>query len=151
MVKGKYENMVEKLESLLEKHELVYYWDTSIKDITLTVRPAQVESEQTSFIEDSEDGKSSSDAAISFIFKDGAVIINTVGKLFISESLINKLKNIAKKMHYLYLQTLWEERADGGCVFASKEEPEDEPDPEDEEASEDYEEVCPEDFTDDQF
>ena len=118
MVKSKYDNMIEKLESLLEKHELIYSWNTDTKDVTLTVRPAKVDGEQTSFIADSEDGKSSSDAAISFIFNDGAMMINTTGKLFISEALIGKLKNIAKKMHYLYLQVMREEMISGGCDMA---------------------------------
>ena len=60
--------------------------------------------EQTSFIEDNDGEKSSGDAKIKFIFRDGSIVINTTGKLFVSEALLNKLKNIAKKLHYLYLQ-----------------------------------------------
>lgn len=115
MVRAKYEAMISKLESLLEKHELVYYWHTDINNVTLTVKPTAVDGEQTSFIEDIEDEKSSGDASVSFVFKDGEVIINTVGKLFISESLMIKLKNIAKKLHYLYLQTFREEINKGSC------------------------------------
>ena len=109
MVKAKYSAMQEKLDNLAEKHELVYVWDTVSPHITLTVKPKALETEQTSFIAEDEDDKSSSDAAISFIFKNGEIIINTVGKLFITEALIGKFKNIAKKMHYLYLQLLREE------------------------------------------
>lgn len=112
MVKAKYSAMQEKLDNLAEKHELVYIWDTVSPHITLTVKPKALETEQTSFIADDEDDKSSSDAAISFIFKNGEIIINTVGKLFITEALISKFKNIAKKMHYLYLQLLREETFD---------------------------------------
>ena len=110
MVKAKYSAMQEKLDNLAEKHELVYVWDTVSPHITLTVKPKALETEQTSLnAADDEDDKSSSDAAISFIFKNGEIIINTVGKLFITEALIGKFKNIAKKMHYLYLQLLREE------------------------------------------
>lgn len=112
MVKAKYSAMQEKLDNLAEKHELIYIWDTVSPHITLTVKPKALETEQTSFIADDEDDKSSSDAAISFIFKNGEIIINTVGKLFITEALIGKFKNIAKKMHYLYLQLLHEETFD---------------------------------------
>lgn len=109
MVKAKYEAQLNKLENLMEKHELLYTWDTDAKNVTLTVRPAQVDGEQTSFIEESEDG-SSNDAAISFIFKDGEITLITCGKFRVSESLVGKLKNIAKKLHYLYLQVMREEQ-----------------------------------------
>lgn len=108
MVKAKYEAQLNKLENLMEKHELLYTWDTDAKNITLTVRPAQVDGEQTSFIEEPEDG-SSNDAAISFIFKDGEITLITCGKFRVSEALVGKLKNIAKKLHYLYLQVMREE------------------------------------------
>ena len=111
MVRSKYDNMVEKLENLMEKHQLLYEWLDGEKDIVLCVKPNRIDGEQTSFIEDSE-GTSSSDAAISFIFKNGEIVINSCGKLFISEALMNKLKNIAKKLHYLYLQVYREEMMD---------------------------------------
>lgn len=157
MVKAKYEAMLTKLEGLIEKHELVYKWDTSGKDVALTVRPAAVDGEQVSFIEDTNDGKSSSDAAISFIFKDGAVIINTAGKLFISESLINKLKTIAKKLHYLYLQVLREEYFAGGCDCVSCDREDDDREPGDqdefeEEEMDDFEaEPIPDDLDDEEI
>lgn len=131
MVRAKYEAMIGKLESLLEKHELIYDWHTDSDNVTLTVKQSAVDGEQTSFIEDKEDEKSSGDASVSFIFKDGEVIIKTVGKLFISESLMNKLKNIAKKLHYLYLQTFRAELIKNGC---------DVPHLDDEDIEEDFEE-----------
>lgn len=114
MVKAKYEAQLAKLDNLAEKHNLICTWDTEAKHITLTARPQALETEQTSFIEEAEDEKSSGDAALSIIFKDGEIKVSAVGKLFISEALINKLKNIAKKLHYLYLQMLHEEMIRGG-------------------------------------
>lgn len=115
MVKAKYNALIEKLENLMEKHDLVYELCTE-KEISMTVKPKSLDAEQTSFIEDNEE-KSSGDAAIKFIFRDGAITISTTGKLFITESLINKLKTMAKKLHYLFLQTYWEEsqKCDAAC------------------------------------
>lgn len=112
MVKAKYTDQLTKLDNLAEKHNLICTWDTEAKHITLTARPQAFETEQTSFIEEAEDEKSSGDAALSIIFKDGEIKVSAVGKLFISEALINKLKNIAKKLHYLYLQMLREEQTE---------------------------------------
>ena len=94
MVKAKYENQLTKLDNLAEQHQLIYTWDTDAKHITLTVAPQAVEADQTSFIKDAEDEKNSGDAALSIIFKDGEITVHTVGKLFISEALVNNLKNI---------------------------------------------------------
>ena len=114
MVKAKYENQLTKLDNLAEQHQLIYTWDTDAKHITLTVAPQAVEADQTSFIKDAEDEKNSGDAALSIIFKDGEITVHTVGKLFISEALVNKLKNTAKKLHYLHLQKMREEMICGG-------------------------------------
>ena len=114
MVKAKYENQLAKLDNLAETHQLIYTWDTDAKHIALTVAPQALDAEQTSFIEDTEDDKSSGDAALYIIFKDGEITVHTVGQLFISEALVNKLKNTAKKLHYLYLQKLREESFRGG-------------------------------------
>lgn len=131
MVKAKYSAMQEKLDNLADKHELIYVWDTDNPHITLTIRPQALAAEQTSFIAENEDDMSSSDASISFIFKNGEITISTTGKLFISDALIGKFKNIAKKMHYLYLQLLREESmqsedlSEEGIDFDSFEEDED--------------------------
>lgn len=109
MLKEKFENMRAKLENLADSHNLLYMWNPDGKYITLTVMPQATEADQTSFIKETDDGKSSSDAVLCIIFKDGDITISTTGKLFITEALINKFKNIAKKMHYLYLQIMREE------------------------------------------
>lgn len=108
-IQEKYENAKNKLESLCDEHELINAWETEGKNIQLIVKPSPVQAEQMSFIQDDEE-KSSSDAAVKFIFEDGVLTISTIGKLFITESLMNKLKNHAKKLHYLYLQVFREEQ-----------------------------------------
>lgn len=109
-ISEKYENLTAKIDTLCEEHELLWKWNTDGL-IYLKISPAPVSNEQTSFMQDDEDNsKSSSDAEICYIFKDGTITISTKGKLFITEALMNKFKNMAKKLHYLYLQLYHEER-----------------------------------------
>lgn len=109
----KYNAMKDKLENTLEENGLIGTFVTDETPIMLTITPNNVESGQMSMIPDDNENKSSLDAKLSFIFQDGDVIITTDEKLVISESLMNKLKNIAKKMHYLYLQAAFESFING--------------------------------------
>ena len=109
----KYNAMKDKLDNTLEANGLIGTFVTDENPIMLTVKPNTVDAGQTSMFPEGEENKSSLDAKLSFIFQDGDVIITTDEKLVISESLMNKLKNIAKKMHYLYLQAAFESFING--------------------------------------
>lgn len=109
----KFNAMKDKLDNTLEANGLTGKFVTDENPIMLTVSPSIVESGQVGMFPDNDDDKSSLDAKLSFIFKDGDVIITTDEKLVIAESLMNKLKNIAKKMHYLYLQAAFESFING--------------------------------------
>lgn len=109
MTKKRFEEAFVKFRKLVTENGFDLDINTQSKDITMTIRNPIDAVEQTSFI-DVEEDKSSYDASISFVFKDGEVLLNTTGKLYISESLVNKLKNQAKNLHYLYLWEYREER-----------------------------------------
>lgn len=102
-----------KLENTLEANGLIGTFVTDETPIMLTVTPNTVEAGQTSMFPDNDEDKSSLDAKLSLIFKDGAMFIKTDEKLVISENLMNKLKNLAKHMHYLYLQAAFESFING--------------------------------------
>lgn len=102
----KYRTMCEKLATLMDEHNLIYVFKTEAEPITLEVKRNESEKvEQLSLV--AQGRKSSSDAKISFIFDGGEIIVNTEGELFMTEALINKIKNIAKKLHYLYLHLFY--------------------------------------------
>ena len=109
MTKKRFEEAFVKFRKLVTENGFDLDINTQSKDITMTIRNPIDAVEQTSFI-DVEEDKSSYDASISFVFKDGEVLLNTTGKLYISESLVNKLKNQAKNLHYPYLWEYREER-----------------------------------------
>ena len=95
----KYNAMREKLDNTLEANGLIGTFVTGASPIMLTVTPNVVDVGQVSLLPEVDDDKSSLDAKLSFVFKEGDVTITTDEKLVIAESLMNKIKNIAKKMH----------------------------------------------------
>lgn len=107
VIQGLYEKEIQKANELAASCKLLNEWDTMQRDVTLTIRPDI--DDQTSFFGDERDDTDFQDALIRFIFRDGDLFIETDGKLELSDSVINKFKGIAKRMHYLFLQLYREE------------------------------------------
>lgn len=97
----------EKLMNALEDTDLIWELDTK-EPITLTIKPDITAAEQTSILPEDKD-KTSSMAKLQLIFEDGYLIIKTDKKLIIEDSLLSKIKNIAKKLHYYYLWLVYTE------------------------------------------
>ena len=56
------------------------------------------------------DGKTSShDAAIRFIFELDGLVIRTDSRVIVSDAFMNKIKGLAKKLHYAWLQAYYAE------------------------------------------
>lgn len=93
-----------KLVKLLDEHQLVRRFNTDNYPITLTISQNVSPEAQMTMYSTAEDGASSRDAKLVFSFPVGAIGIRIVGRLIISDDLMNKIKGLAKKMHYQFLQ-----------------------------------------------
>lgn len=94
----------EKLDKLLAENSLVGTFDCDSYPIFLSVGQNMDPSEQMALFSEAEDGVSARDSRLRLIFKDGDILIRTDSRLIISDDLMGKIKNYAKKLHYLYLQ-----------------------------------------------
>lgn len=93
-----------KLVELLNDNQLVRRFNPDRYPITLTISPDVSPEAQMTMYSMAEDGASSRDAKLVFSFPVGEIGIRIVGRLIMSDALMNKIKGLAKKMHYLYLQ-----------------------------------------------
>lgn len=100
----KYAEQEEKLDALLAKNELLYDFNTQSYPITLTVYPDTTPDAQMAMFGKSTDGVSSQDARLVFQFFVGEIGVRVYGRLVISDELMDKIKNQAKKMRDLWLQ-----------------------------------------------
>lgn len=110
----KYKSMKEKLDTLLDEHDLIYKFDTSKEPIVLQVKKNESAKAEQLSLTAVDKQKSSKDATVSFIFDSGSIIVKTTGTLFMTDALLNKVKNIAKKLHYLFLHVYFVESKEGG-------------------------------------
>lgn len=93
-----------KLVELLEDNQLIRKFNTDAYPITLTITPNVSPEAQMAMYSMAEYGASSRDAKLVLSFPVGEIGLRIVGRLIISDALMNKIKGLAKKMHYLYLQ-----------------------------------------------
>lgn len=93
-----------KLDELLDKNGLVGTFDCDSYPIFLSVGQNMDPEEQMALFSVADDGVSARDSRLRLIFKDGDILIRTDSRLIISDDLMGKIKNYAKKLHYLYLQ-----------------------------------------------
>lgn len=108
----KYDEQEKKLDALLAKNELLYRFSTQSYPITLTVFPNITPDAQMAMFEQSTDGVSSQDARLVFQFFVGEIGVRVYGRLVISDELMDKIKNQAKKMRDLWLQADFAARAE---------------------------------------
>lgn len=92
-----------KIGKVLAKEGLVYTFHTSSYPITLIISQSQSPAAQMSFMESGDDGVSSKDSALRFIFELDGLMIHTSNRLIITDDLMSKLKGLAKKLHAAYV------------------------------------------------
>lgn len=107
----------DKLVELLDDNQLVRKFNTDGYPITLTITPNVSPEAQMTMFAMAEDGASSRDAKLVFSFPVGEIGIRIVGRLIMSDALMNKIKGLAKKMHYLYLQAQFAMLNEQGVAF----------------------------------
>jgi len=101
----KYEAYKKKLEGICDENELVYRFTKDKYPISLIIKPSQDVSAQLTLISRSDDeGVISSRATLVFAYRDGELDIRTTESFAISDTLLNKLKNLYKNMHACWVQ-----------------------------------------------
>lgn len=99
-----YNTLDAKLVKLLDENQLIRKVNVSGYPITLTITPNVSPEAQMAMCSMADEGVSSRDAKLTFSFPVGAIGVKVSGRLCISDSLMGKIKGLAKKMHYMYLQ-----------------------------------------------
>lgn len=100
----KYLAQNEKLANVLEEHHLLHNFRTNAYPMSLQISVNQAPGEQMAMYDTSDDGVSSRDARLVLTFPVGEIGVRVYGRLVIPDTLMNKIKNIGKKMRDLYLQ-----------------------------------------------
>lgn len=109
----------EKLKGICEANNLSYVFVKNAYPIKLIIRPLGGVGEQMSMLEEAtEDNYISPGASILFTVKDGNLTYRMSKTFTISDTLFNKIKNIFKNMHYLWLQFFFRELVEGGKLTA---------------------------------
>ena len=78
--------------------------------ITFTVTPDMEAQGRSTMFDDEEDEAAAYGAQLRLIFQDSGVIVETAQRLKMPEELLNKVKSLAKKAHYLFLQAFFRAR-----------------------------------------
>jgi len=103
--KGQFEVYKKKLQGLCEEHNLTYCFSKDGYPISMTVHTTGNMDGQMSMLEEAEDdGYRSPDAKLSFAYKDGFLVYRVSETFTINDALFNKLKNLFRNMHSLWLQ-----------------------------------------------
>ena len=109
----------EKLKGICEANNLSYVFIKNAYPIKLVIRPLGGVGEQMSMLEEaSEDNYISPGASILFTVKNGNLTYRMSKTFTISDTLFNKIKNIFKNMHYLWLQFFFRDLVEGGKLAA---------------------------------
>lgn len=107
-----YANLVSlenKLGETLNNEGMVFTLKTDRYPITLTISPNASPAAQMELFS-MNDGSSSTDALMQFIFKLDALEIRTDNRFVISDALMSKIKGQAKKIHHAFLEGFFAER-----------------------------------------
>lgn len=116
---GKFEVYKKKLQGICDEHNLVYSFKKDRYPITMTVKTTGGIDGQMAMLEDAEEeGYRSPDARLVFVYEDGDLDIRFSETFTISETLLNKLKNLFKNMHTLWLQYFFREIMERGTLSA---------------------------------
>lgn len=101
-----YEAQVKKLNGICDEHELVFRLYKDTYPITLKIQPNNTFDAQLSMLEAAdEDGMTSMDASITFFYDDDGIRFRYSGtRLFITDTLQSKIKNIFKKICEFWLK-----------------------------------------------
>lgn len=115
---SEFNNLSSKLDELLEKQYMTYDFDASSYPIVLTIRPNTSQDAQMElYTQDRE--TCSVDAALKYRFRIDGINVKIVGRLLLSDAVMNKIKNLAKKMVAAYLFGHFAEQRNHEAMVAS--------------------------------
>lgn len=101
----------EKLGELLFEHKLMHEFKTGQHPIVLEVFPDASPAGQMEMFANADGPISSSDARLRLVFAiDGKIEIRTDNRVIVSDSLLNKIKNMGKKYLAAYTYAFFAER-----------------------------------------
>ena len=116
---GKFGIYAKKLQGICDKHNLVYSFKKEAYPIMLIIQTAGGAGKQMSMLEEAEeDGYRSPDAQLRFSYKDGDLVYRISETFTINDALFNKLKNLFKNMHSLWLQYFHREILENEVIIA---------------------------------
>lgn len=101
MEKDKLDTLCQKLENTCEENHLSYKLVTR-DPIGIVIRPDMTMEGQITML-DSPTGYNGKDSSLTIFFADAGVEYKFTGGFSISKQLLNKLLNMAQKIHYMYL------------------------------------------------
>lgn len=101
MEKDKPDTLCQKLENTCEENHLSYKLVTR-DPIGIVIRPDMTMEGQITML-DNPTGYNGKDSSLTIFFADAGVEYKFTGGFSISKQLLNKLLNMAQKIHYMYL------------------------------------------------
>lgn len=120
------EDVERNLTRTLEEEGLTYTFRTGNYPIILSISPKKDTVSQMGLFADED--ASSADAEMRFIFLLEGISIRTDNRLIMSDKFMTKVKNLAKKLHYAYLQAYFaatkfcdEDHDEGGITHGESE------------------------------
>lgn len=99
-----------KIGAALAEEGLVYTLHTKAYPATLVICQSQSPFAQMEFMSTAEDGVSSKDSALRFIFELDGIKIHTDNRLIITDAFMTKLKGLAKKWHTAYTHAFYADK-----------------------------------------
>ena len=94
-----FDELKAKIQKVAEDNDLVFIFDASCSPIRFIFKEA--EDAQCRF-DDTDEQEQAKKPALKFIFRDG-ITVKADNNFVLSDEVYNKLKNLCKKMHYLFL------------------------------------------------
>ena len=94
----------EKLADILADRKLLHTLDTKHYPITLTITQNQTPDAQMELLCMNDGSRSSQDSILRFVFDLEGLDVHTHNRFVVDDAFMTKIKGMAKKIHYAYLQ-----------------------------------------------
>lgn len=108
MLKDDYEEELKKIEKVCNEEDLEFHFVKASFPVIATIEPTWQAKDQMR-MDLGESAESITNGEIKFIFAD-ELTMSIVNDFMIEDALLNKIKNAAKKLHYIYLQMYFKEK-----------------------------------------
>ena len=106
-VEDKYQEALGKVQETCDSEKLMIEWSNHHFPIIATIKEDDTDKDQVTMDMGEEEQKQL--GQMRFVFDD-ELIIQVDDNFYISDDLLNKLKNQLKKLHYLYLQVYFKRK-----------------------------------------